>query len=98
MNIKDIIKTIIPLDILKIIYYAILHAFGSKQKIAKHQAKRMCSFDYEKCNHCSICVKVCPSCALKLVDKKYIFNEKVCAYCFLCERNCPIKALKFCDK
>ena len=43
------------------------------------------------CNNCALCVEGCPVGALKLVDSKVLWNEKVCIECDhcieLCDRN-----------
>lgn len=44
------------------------------------------------CNHCGVCVKLCP---MNAVDKDTLdINEKLCLRCFSCVKSCPKKARK----
>lgn len=48
----------------------------------------------KKCQLCTICVKNCPTEALKVEDDKISFNEDNCIYCRQCEQICPVDAIK----
>lgn len=50
------------------------------------------AFDIEKCVGCGLCIKVCKENALKLVDKKIVFNEELCVSCGDCIRVCKFKS------
>lgn len=50
--------------------------------------------DLDKCIGCSICVKVCPSLAMSLADKKAQVKERDCRGCGGCEQRCPVYAIK----
>ncbi|MHA5067967.1 4Fe-4S binding protein [Cetobacterium somerae] len=45
------------------------------------------------CIGCGICVKVCPYHAIKLEDKKPIFNKELCFGCGVCTSQCPKNVL-----
>lgn len=50
------------------------------------------AFDIEKCVGCGMCVRVCKENALKLVDKKIVFNEDLCVSCGDCIRACKFES------
>ena len=59
--------------------------------------------DYNKCNKCSRCVKVCPAQLFSETDdkeKKYVFKNphEVCVKCGHCIAICPVEAILFEDK
>lgn len=41
------------------------------------------------CIHCGICVFVCPANALKLIDNKVVWDDKLCISCDRCLDACP---------
>lgn len=45
------------------------------------------------CNGCGLCAKECPTCNIKLVDGKPIYNYR-CCLCLRCIYQCPKKALQ----
>ena len=46
--------------------------------------------NYEKCNHCGICYKVCPMDVFDQMGRLiYIAHSQDCMTCFLCELECP---------
>lgn len=48
----------------------------------------------EICDGCGLCVRVCPTAALALVDKKAIIAQPwACEYDGLCELICPVQAI-----
>lgn len=47
----------------------------------------------EKCTGCSLCVKVCPFDAIRIMDKKAIINLDKCNLCGACEPVCKFKAI-----
>jgi NAD-dependent dihydropyrimidine dehydrogenase PreA subunit len=50
--------------------------------------------DQELCNGCGICVGVCPSQAVTLIDERpVIVRPQDCAYCGDCEDLCPEGAI-----
>ena len=45
-----------------------------------------------KCNHCNVCVKLCP---MGAIDNDTLeINENQCLRCFCCVKRCPKKARK----
>lgn len=50
-------------------------------------------FDLGKCVGCGLCVNACRQKALKVVDKKIVYNEKLCVNCGGCFRACMTKAI-----
>jgi NADH-quinone oxidoreductase subunit I len=60
------------------------------------------SIDISKCTGCSLCEKVCPSKAIKMVEdnrtklkKSPIINISECIFCGFCVDYCPTEALSF---
>ena len=52
------------------------------------------SIDYDKCNHCTICVQGCPRCFWMDGDKIAVeANENCCALCGHCVSLCPAGAI-----
>lgn len=49
--------------------------------------------DKSTCIGCGICVKVCPSLAISLVDRKAAVNEADCRGCGGCNQRCPVYAI-----
>jgi 2-oxoglutarate ferredoxin oxidoreductase subunit delta len=50
--------------------------------------------DFEKCQHCGVCVDVCPlQCFEKKKDKVEITKPNECIGCRSCEVQCPQAAL-----
>ena len=65
----------------------------------------MISFEQDKCIGCQICVKNCPSNAIKIskvADKEKVFSCELslanCIFCSQCVFTCPKKALHTTDK
>lgn len=50
-------------------------------------------FNLDKCVGCGLCVNACRQKALKVVDKKIVYNEKLCVNCGGCFRACMTKAI-----
>ena len=48
--------------------------------------------DMSICNHCGVCVKLCPMNAINKDTLK--INEDECIRCFCCVKRCPKKARK----
>ncbi len=48
----------------------------------------------EKCNHCSVCSKVCPVGNVVLQEGKPIWNQR-CEQCFACLQWCPQEAIQY---
>ena len=48
------------------------------------------------CNGCGQCVVICPTNAIKLIEKKAVINRDLCVECSVCYTNahCPVKAIK----
>jgi ferredoxin len=50
-------------------------------------------FADENCNQCKICVKICPSHNISLLDSKTTFSDK-CILCMRCINQCPQEAIQ----
>lgn len=53
----------------------------------------MISIDRQACNGCGLCVEICPTGALKLVDNLIQVDNSLCQECDLCVDTCPQNAL-----
>ncbi len=69
-------------------YSILLKAGGKKSK--KHY-----SVDHDTCIGCTKCVKVCPSGAITMVDKKAVINPALCLSCGKCAEVCPTQAIAY---
>lgn len=49
--------------------------------------------DKEKCTGCKTCVKICPTLAIQVVDKKAVVNEEKCRGCGNCNQRCTFYAV-----
>jgi heterodisulfide reductase subunit A len=49
--------------------------------------------DYEKCNECGLCAKLCEFGAIKLIDKKPEVIKAICKGCGTCAAECPKDAI-----
>jgi len=47
----------------------------------------------EKCTGCSLCVKVCPFDAIRIMDKKAFIDLNKCNLCGACAQSCKFKAI-----
>lgn len=51
-------------------------------------------FDYEKCSSCGMCVKICPSSTLEMIEKKVRMKQPLeCMMCSDCVAICPEGAI-----
>ena len=48
---------------------------------------------FEKCTGCTVCVKVCPFDAIRMMDKKAVINLDKCTLCGACAPACKFKAI-----
>ena len=50
----------------------------------------------EKCNHCGVCVPLCPVSAFELDRKTCLvsFNHDKCIACGICVQSCPYRAIE----
>lgn len=52
-----------------------------------------------KCSGCGICMKVCPSRKIKLVDKRPVWQKNVkCYMCYACLNYCPMESVQIKSK
>jgi Fe-S-cluster-containing hydrogenase component 2 len=58
---------------------------------------RKAEVDYSLCDLCSACVKICPTEAFKIEDKKFIYSVERCYGCGICPSYCHVSALKMID-
>lgn len=51
-------------------------------------------FNEEKCKNCGICTKQCRQKAVKLIDKKLVWDQEQCVNCGKCAVACPFGAME----
>jgi len=49
----------------------------------------------EECTGCGKCVRNCPVNAIRLEDKRPVWNGKNCAHCMACISGCPTRAIEY---
>lgn len=55
-------------------------------------------YDLDKCKGCGLCISACRQKALKVVDKKIVYNKDLCVNCGGCVRACKFGAAKAKEK
>ena len=58
---------------------------------------RKVEVDYNSCDVCGACVKVCPTEAFQIKDKKFIYSIEKCYGCGICPSYCHVSALEMID-
>ena len=53
----------------------------------------MYEIDYQKCNGCAICMEICKSGAIYLLDNKAQIDQSLCTECGACVEVCPNDAI-----
>ena len=57
--------------------------------------KRESEYDMEVCNHCGLCIDMCPVQAIKrLTNGTVVLNKKLCIGCQACVGFCPTGAMR----
>lgn len=54
----------------------------------------MAEVDHSKCRGDRICENVCPTGAIRVVEKKAVVDSRKCASCFKCADSCPEEAIR----
>ena len=52
---------------------------------------------YKANGSCGICMKNCPTQAIKVVDNLAVIDYEKCVNCHLCAMNCPVGCIKISD-
>ena len=58
---------------------------------------RKAEINYNSCDLCGACVKICPTEAFKIEDKKFIYSVEKCYGCGICPSYCHVSALEMID-
>jgi len=95
MNLKKILE---PFKLIKNLNkkpMTLMFPLESLPPVDNYRGRQM--LDTEKCVGCSMCSRVCPNDAIKMVDYKDKKCPQIdigkCCFCALCAENCPTKAL-----
>lgn len=66
-------------------------------QIDKDPHFRKIEVDYAKCDLCTACVRVCPTEAFKIEDRKFLYQIERCYGCDICPSSCHVNALTLKD-
>ena len=69
-----------------------MRLISKPHKIWVHTSKSI-SVDHERCTLCNICVKNCPTKAIKEENKRITIEHELCISCVRCIHNCPTNAI-----
>lgn len=58
---------------------------------------RKVEVDYNTCDLCGACIKVCPTEAFKIENRQFIYSSERCYGCGICPSYCHVNALKMTD-
>lgn len=77
----------------KIIHFSNVDGPGNRMAIFFQGCNINCVYCHNhetinKCNHCLECIPGCPTGAIREVDGKVVFNEKLCTECDQCIKTC----------
>ncbi len=56
---------------------------------------RRVTIEKSKCNGCKVCINVCPTWAMEIVENKASVDQLSCMPCRICEKICPKEAIGY---
>ncbi len=77
------------------VFHNLICPFGALQKIFGKNARFSEKVDKSGCIGCKLCEKVCPSDAIKVLDKKAEINTALCLQCTNCVQVCPKNTIHY---
>lgn len=77
------------------LWHRFLCPYGTILKLSSQQTKSSIKIDYQHCNNCSLCQKVCPAEAVSYHHQKYAIIKNDCLICFKCSDKCPKNAIAY---
>ncbi len=77
------------------VFHNLICPFGVLQKIFGKNARYSEKVDQSGCIGCRLCEKVCPSEAIKVLDKKAEINTALCLQCTSCVQVCPKNTIQY---
>lgn len=79
------------------VFHNLICPFGALQRLFGRFARLSEKVDKTACIGCKLCVKVCPSDAITVIDKekKAVINTALCHQCTNCRQICPEEAIHY---
>ena len=75
------------------LWHNYLCPFGLVMKLPSLRRVLMPKIDQSTCTNCILCMKVCPTEAIELNNKKLYINGKKCILCYQCEKECKLDSI-----
>ena len=76
------------------LWHNYLCPFGLVMKLPSLRRFLMPRIENDKCTKCNICVKICPTEAIEINNKKLHIIDNKCILCYRCEKICKFDSIK----
>ena len=91
------VSVIVTLRYRPAVFHNLICPFGALQRTFGRFSRASKSVDHNACIGCKLCEKVCPSDAIKVIDRKNkaVINSMLCHQCTNCQEICPKAAIHY---